>query len=153
MTSKNSTALMIIITGKQTSVMTVAVEIIVVVLVLILCVSGFMWIRKKGSKSTSDIKDRADDGQGDCSPMYDNISGMAMTPTAAQRADRGEQDDSHYTSVHFSGSNNQEVPLYSTTTSQIISKTIRCLRKAPIIKDTPATSCSHPYSRADGIGA
>ena len=46
--------------------------------------------------------------------MNDNISGMAMTPTSVQRADTDNQDDVHYTSIHFSGSNNQEVPLYST---------------------------------------
>ncbi|KAK6300874.1 hypothetical protein J4Q44_G00289720 [Coregonus suidteri] len=103
--------------GKQTSVMTTAVGIIVVVLVLILCLSGFMWFRKKASKSTSDTRDRrdtADDGQGDSSPVYDNISGMAMAPTAAQTADTDYQDDVHYASVHFSHSKNQEVPLYST---------------------------------------
>uniref|UniRef100_A0A4W5LB78 Ig-like domain-containing protein n=1 Tax=Hucho hucho TaxID=62062 RepID=A0A4W5LB78_9TELE len=43
--SKNSMALMIIVAGKQTSVLTAAVGIIVVVLVLILCLSGLMWFR------------------------------------------------------------------------------------------------------------
>ncbi|XP_070303805.1 B-cell receptor CD22-like [Salvelinus sp. IW2-2015] len=43
--SMNSTALMIIVVGKQTSVLTAAVGIIVVVLVLILCLSGLMWFR------------------------------------------------------------------------------------------------------------
>ncbi|XP_055770715.1 sialoadhesin-like [Salvelinus fontinalis] len=43
--SMNSTALMIIVAGKQTSVVTAAVGIIVVVLVLILCLSGLMWFR------------------------------------------------------------------------------------------------------------
>uniref|UniRef100_A0AAZ3RBY2 Ig-like domain-containing protein n=1 Tax=Oncorhynchus tshawytscha TaxID=74940 RepID=A0AAZ3RBY2_ONCTS len=61
--SNNSTALMIIVAGKQTSVLTAAVGIIVVVLVLILCLSGLMWFRKKASKSTSDTRDTADDGQ------------------------------------------------------------------------------------------
>ncbi|XP_031673952.1 B-cell receptor CD22-like isoform X1 [Oncorhynchus kisutch] len=111
--SRNSTALMIIIPGKQT-VLTAAVGIIVVVLVLILCLSGFMWFRKKASNSPSDTRDTADDGQGDTSPVYDNISGMAFTPTAAQTADTDNQDDVHYSSVHFSHSKNQEVPLYST---------------------------------------
>ncbi|KAK6300878.1 hypothetical protein J4Q44_G00289760 [Coregonus suidteri] len=113
-TSKNSIALMIMVAGKQTSVMTAAVGIIVVVLVLILCLSGFTWFRKKSSKSTSDTRDTADDGQRDSSPVYDNISGMAMTPTATQRAATVDQDDVHYASVHFSRSKNQEVPLYST---------------------------------------
>uniref|UniRef100_A0A674A4Y5 B-cell receptor CD22 n=1 Tax=Salmo trutta TaxID=8032 RepID=A0A674A4Y5_SALTR len=43
--SMNSTALMIIVAGKQTSVVTAAVGIIVVVLVVILCLSGLMWFR------------------------------------------------------------------------------------------------------------
>ncbi|XP_064816973.1 B-cell receptor CD22-like [Oncorhynchus masou masou] len=111
--SNNSTALMIIVAGKQTSVLTAAVGIIVVVLVLILCLSGLMWFRKKASKPTN-TRDTADDGQGDSSPVYDNISNMAMTSTAAQTADTDNQDDVHYASVHFSHSKNQEVPLYST---------------------------------------
>ncbi|KAK6300857.1 hypothetical protein J4Q44_G00289550 [Coregonus suidteri] len=115
--SSNSTALMIIVAGKQTSVMTTAVGIIVVVLVLILGLSGLMWFRKKASKSTSDTRDArdtADNRQRDSSPVYDNISGMAMTPTAVQTAAKVDQDDVHYASVHFSRSKNQEVPLYST---------------------------------------
>ncbi|KAK6300916.1 hypothetical protein J4Q44_G00290140 [Coregonus suidteri] len=50
----------------------------------------------------------------DSSPVYDNISGMAMAPTATQTAANVDQDDVHYASVHFSRSKNQEVPLYST---------------------------------------
>ncbi|XP_070296975.1 B-cell receptor CD22-like [Salvelinus sp. IW2-2015] len=112
--SRNSTALMIILPGKQTSVLTAAVGIIVVVLVLILCLSGLMWFRKKSSKSPSDTRDTSENVQGDSSPVYDNISGMVMTPTAAQTAATVDQDDVHYASVHFSRSKNQEVPLYST---------------------------------------
>ncbi|XP_064813953.1 B-cell receptor CD22-like [Oncorhynchus masou masou] len=111
--SNNSTALMIIVAGKQTSVLTAAVGIIVVVLVLILCLSGLMLFRKKASKPTN-TRDTSDDGQGDSSPVYDNISNMAMTSTAAQTESTYNQDDVHYASVHFSGSKNQEVPLYST---------------------------------------
>eukprot|EP00063_Salmo_salar_P063093 XP_014037928.1 PREDICTED: B-cell receptor CD22-like [Salmo salar] len=105
--SMNSTALMIIVAVKQTSVMTAAVGIIVVVLVLILCLSGLMWFRKKVSKSTSDTRHTADDGQGDSSPVYDNVSSVAMSPT-------DNQDDIHYASVHFSHSKKQEVLPYST---------------------------------------
>ncbi|KAM9490033.1 sialic acid-binding Ig-like lectin 6 isoform 1-T1 [Salvelinus alpinus] len=112
--SMNSTVLMIVVAGKQSSVVTAAVGIIVVVLVLILCLSGLMWFRKQASKSTSNTRDTADDGQGDSSPVYDNISGMTMTSTAAQTAATVDQDDVHYASVHFSRSKNQEVPLYST---------------------------------------
>ncbi|XP_070965586.1 sialoadhesin-like [Oncorhynchus clarkii lewisi] len=112
--SRNSTALMIILPGKQTSVQTAAVGIIVVVLVLILCLSGLMWFRKKASKSTSDTRDTSENVQGDSSPVYENVSNMAVTPTAAQTAATVDQDDVHYASVHFSRSKNQEVPLYST---------------------------------------
>ncbi|XP_045564916.1 B-cell receptor CD22-like isoform X2 [Salmo salar] len=102
--SHNSTALMIIVAEKQTSVIAAAVGIIVVVLGVILasCLSGFMWFRKKSSKSTSDTRHTADNGQGDSSPVYDNISGMAMTPTAAQTTATVDQDDVHYASIHFS---------------------------------------------------
>ncbi|XP_031677505.1 B-cell receptor CD22 isoform X9 [Oncorhynchus kisutch] len=112
--SRNSTALMIIIPGKQTSVLTTAVGIIVVVLVLILCFSGLMWFRKKASKSTSDTRDTSENVQGDSSPVYENVSSMSTAPTAAQTESTVDQDDVHYASVHFSRSKNQEVPLYST---------------------------------------
>eukprot|EP00063_Salmo_salar_P074613 XP_014049448.1 PREDICTED: nectin-4-like [Salmo salar] len=112
--SRNSTALMIILPGKQTSVLNAAVGIIVVVLVLILCLSGFMWFRKKSSISTSDTRDISENVQGDSSPVYENVSSMAMTSTAAKTATTVNQDDVHYASVHFSRSKNQEVPLYST---------------------------------------
>nr|XP_029513353.1 B-cell receptor CD22-like [Oncorhynchus nerka] len=112
--SRNSTALMIIIPGKQTSVLTAAVGIIVVVLVLILCLSGLMWFRKKASKSTSDTRDTSENVEGDSSPVYENVSSMSTAPTAAQTESTYDQDDVHYTSVHFSRSKNQEVPLYST---------------------------------------
>uniref|UniRef100_A0A4W5M4A0 Ig-like domain-containing protein n=1 Tax=Hucho hucho TaxID=62062 RepID=A0A4W5M4A0_9TELE len=112
--AQNSTARLIIVAGKKTSVKNASVGIIVVVLVLILCLSGLMWFRKKASKSTSVTRDIAGNGQGTSSPVNDNISGMAMTPTAVQRADTDNQDDVHYASIYFSGSNNQDVSLYST---------------------------------------
>ncbi|XP_071032017.1 LOW QUALITY PROTEIN: uncharacterized protein [Oncorhynchus clarkii lewisi] len=43
------------------------------------------------------------------SPVYDNVSGMAMATTAAQT-----QGDADYANAHLSCSNNQDVPLYST---------------------------------------
>eukprot|EP00063_Salmo_salar_P074610 XP_014049445.1 PREDICTED: B-cell receptor CD22-like [Salmo salar] len=112
--SRNSTALMIILPGKQTSVLNAAVGIIVVVLVLILCISGLMWFRKKSSISSSDTRDTSENVQGDSSPVYENVSSVAMAPTAAQTAATVDQDDVHYASVHFSRFKNQEVPLYST---------------------------------------
>ncbi|XP_045071545.1 uncharacterized protein LOC121577398 [Coregonus clupeaformis] len=100
--------------GEQSSLKEAAVGIIVVVLILILCLSGFMWFRKKASKSTFDTQDRRDtveNGQRDYNPVNDNVSGMAMAPTAAQRPITDDQDDVTHASIQH---RNQEVPLYST---------------------------------------
>uniref|UniRef100_A0A6Q2ZGC6 B-cell receptor CD22 n=1 Tax=Esox lucius TaxID=8010 RepID=A0A6Q2ZGC6_ESOLU len=115
--TKNSTAQMVIVAGKQTSVVSNTVGITVVVLVVILCLSGFIWFRRKTSKSTTDTRDTADNIQTDSSPVYDNVSDMVMTSTAAQTADTDNQDDLHYASIHYSSSREQEVPLYSTVQS------------------------------------
>ncbi|KAJ8001660.1 hypothetical protein DPEC_G00171770 [Dallia pectoralis] len=100
--------------GEQTFVNYVVVGIIVAVVILILCLSGFIWFRKKTSKSTSDRKDKVVIGQRDSRPVYDNISEMVMTSAAAQTTDTDNQDDLHYASVHFSSSRKQEVAMYST---------------------------------------
>uniref|UniRef100_A0AAY5L4R5 Ig-like domain-containing protein n=1 Tax=Esox lucius TaxID=8010 RepID=A0AAY5L4R5_ESOLU len=112
----NSSSVSVDIQLKQ-SLVSGVVGITVVVLVLILCLSGFIWFRKKSSQSTSDegnIRDTQNNGQTDSSPVYDNISDMVMTSTAAQTADTDNQDDLHYASVYYSSSNEQEEPLYST---------------------------------------
>ncbi|KAL1005527.1 hypothetical protein UPYG_G00060240 [Umbra pygmaea] len=114
--SKNSTSMMLTVEGRQTTVMNAFVGVTVFLLVLI-CFFGFMWFRrKKASKSTSDTitRDTADYGQRESSPVYDNISTMAMTSTTAQTANTDNQEDLYYTSIHFSSSKNQEVPLYCT---------------------------------------
>uniref|UniRef100_A0AAY5K6B7 Ig-like domain-containing protein n=1 Tax=Esox lucius TaxID=8010 RepID=A0AAY5K6B7_ESOLU len=110
--SNISTALMIIVAGKK-ALVSVVVGITVVVLVLILCLSGFILFRRHYSTSPSDTTYKTDDGQTDSSPMYENISDMVMTSTAAQTADTVNQDDLHCDSIHYSSSKKQEVPLYS----------------------------------------
>ncbi|XP_045568615.1 B-cell receptor CD22 isoform X2 [Salmo salar] len=124
--SNNSTALMIIIAEKQTSVLTAAVGIIVVVLGVILasCLSGFMWFRKKASKSTFDTRHTADDGQGDSSAVYVNISGMAMTPAAAQTVATfdQEQDEDVQPTVEQAAEEDPSV-LYSTVNKPRTKKT------------------------------
>ncbi|CDQ78786.1 unnamed protein product [Oncorhynchus mykiss] len=90
--SMNSTALMIIVAGKQTSVMTAAVGIIIVVLVLILCLSGFMWFRRStaGSDATTGIQSVHPDPNSDTytalnmktrSPEYDTLANVRDFPT------------------------------------------------------------------------
>ncbi|XP_045067752.1 B-cell receptor CD22-like [Coregonus clupeaformis] len=110
--AQKSTTRLITVSGKQASVKNASVGIIVVVLILILCLSGFMWFRKKASKSTSDTRDTAGNGQVNSSLVHDNISGMAMTPTASQTVATGVQNDVHFASADLSRSKNQEVPLY-----------------------------------------
>ncbi|XP_052373783.1 B-cell receptor CD22-like isoform X3 [Oncorhynchus keta] len=61
--AQKSTSQLIIIAGKETSVKNAAVGITVLVLVLILCLSGLMWFRKKASTSTSVKRDTAGNGQ------------------------------------------------------------------------------------------
>ncbi|XP_045079323.1 uncharacterized protein LOC123491958 [Coregonus clupeaformis] len=99
--------------GEPKSLKNPIVGIIVVVLILIICLLGFMWLRRP-PLSTSDTQDRRDtveNGQRDSNPVYDNVSGMPMAPTAAQRPITDEQDDVTYASIQH---RNQEVPLYST---------------------------------------
>ncbi|XP_064816209.1 B-cell receptor CD22-like [Oncorhynchus masou masou] len=150
--SMNSTALMIIVAGKQTSVVTAAVGIIVVVLVLILCLSGLMWFRKKASKPTN-TRDTSDDGQGDSSPVYDNISNMAMTSTAAQTADTDNQDDVHYASVQFSHSKNQEVPLYSTVQLHQPQKQDQDVQYAAVKFNLPSSASQPAAAQAAEVDA
>ncbi|KAL1005541.1 hypothetical protein UPYG_G00060420 [Umbra pygmaea] len=111
---------MIFRSGKQSPVITAVVGVTVFVLFLI-CLSGLMCFRqrrKTASKSTSsqdrNTRGTADFGQGDSSPVYDNVSSKAMTSTTAKTANTDNQEDLHYASVHFSSSKNQEVPLYCT---------------------------------------
>ncbi|XP_071208946.1 B-cell receptor CD22-like isoform X2 [Salvelinus alpinus] len=94
--SNNSTALKIIVAGKQTSVLTAAVGIIVVVLVLILCLSGLMWFRRStgGSDVTADTESVHPDPNSDPnsdmysplnmntrSPEYDTLTNVRDSPS------------------------------------------------------------------------
>ncbi|XP_055772445.1 B-cell receptor CD22-like [Salvelinus fontinalis] len=96
--SMNSTALMIIVAGKQTSVLTAAVGIIVVVLVLILCLSGLMWFRRctGGSDATADTQSVHPDCNSDTytslnmrttSPDYDTLASVHPDPTSDPNSD------------------------------------------------------------------
>ncbi|XP_070296322.1 cell adhesion molecule CEACAM6-like isoform X3 [Salvelinus sp. IW2-2015] len=96
--SMNSTTLKIIIAGKQTSVLTAAVGIIVVVLVLILCLSGFMWFRRStgGSDATTDTQSVRPDCNSDTytglnmrtmSPDYDTLASVHPDPTSDPNSD------------------------------------------------------------------
>ncbi|XP_029595867.1 B-cell receptor CD22-like [Salmo trutta] len=91
--SMNSTALMIIVAVKQTSVMTAAVGIIVLVLVLILCLSGLMWFRRStgGSDATADTQSVHPDCNSDTytalnmrtmSPDYDTLASVHPDPNS-----------------------------------------------------------------------
>ncbi|XP_064815897.1 sialoadhesin-like isoform X2 [Oncorhynchus masou masou] len=96
--SNNSTALMIIVAGKQTSVVTAAVGIIVVVLVLILCLSGLMLFRRYtgGSDATTDTQSVHPDCNSDTytglnmrtmSPDYDTLASVHPDPNSDANSD------------------------------------------------------------------
>ncbi|XP_070965603.1 B-cell receptor CD22-like [Oncorhynchus clarkii lewisi] len=96
--SMNSTALMIIVAGKQTSVVTAAVGIIVVVPVLILCLSGLMWFRRftGGSDATTDTQSVRPDSNSDTytglnmrtmSPDYDTLASVNPDPNSDPNSD------------------------------------------------------------------
>ncbi|XP_055767679.1 sialoadhesin-like [Salvelinus fontinalis] len=96
--SMNSTALMIIVAGKQTSVLTAAVGIIVVVLVLILCLSGLMWFRRStgGSDASTDTQSVRSDCNSDTytglnmrtmSPDYDTLANVHLDPNTEANSD------------------------------------------------------------------
>ncbi|XP_031676040.1 B-cell receptor CD22-like isoform X1 [Oncorhynchus kisutch] len=96
--SMNSTALMIIVAGKQTSVLTAAVGIIVVVLVLILCLSGLMCFRSftGGSDASTDTQSVRPDCNSDTytglnmrtmSPDYDTLANVHADPNSDPNSD------------------------------------------------------------------
>ncbi|KAK6300879.1 hypothetical protein J4Q44_G00289770 [Coregonus suidteri] len=91
---------------------------------------------------------------GDSSPVYDNISGMAMTPTAAQTAATVDQDDVHYASIHFSRSKNQEVPLYSTVQLPQPQKQDEDVQYAAVKFNRPSAATRvHPDPNSDSYTA
>ncbi|XP_064815904.1 B-cell receptor CD22-like [Oncorhynchus masou masou] len=88
--SKNSIAQMIIVTGKQTSVLTAAVGITVFILVLILFLPCFMWFRRStgGSDVTADTQSVHPDPNSDTytalnmktrSPEYDTLANVRVS--------------------------------------------------------------------------
>uniref|UniRef100_A0AAY5JWK1 Ig-like domain-containing protein n=1 Tax=Esox lucius TaxID=8010 RepID=A0AAY5JWK1_ESOLU len=97
----NSLSVSVDVLWKQTSVLTASVGITVVVLVLILCLSGFICFRKKASKFT------ADDGQ-EGVYVNVNISNKTMAPTAQQTAET--TDDGEEESVYANVSNMAMTP-------------------------------------------
>ncbi|KAJ8001591.1 hypothetical protein DPEC_G00171060 [Dallia pectoralis] len=94
---------------KQSSVLTASVGITVAVLVLIFCLSGFIWFRKKTPKSISDTRDKSDSGQGISNPTYENISSVGKTSEISD-----QQDDSQYASINNDLAKTQDVALYAT---------------------------------------
>ncbi|KAL1005699.1 hypothetical protein UPYG_G00062550 [Umbra pygmaea] len=99
--------------SKKGVAVAVGITLAVLVLVLLLCFAGFMCLRKKASKSTSDSRDPSENKQRDSSPVYDNASGMAMASNRTQTVANNNQAELHYASVQLPRSKNQEVPLYS----------------------------------------
>uniref|UniRef100_A0AAY5KXB5 B-cell receptor CD22 n=1 Tax=Esox lucius TaxID=8010 RepID=A0AAY5KXB5_ESOLU len=111
--NRSSDLICLMFLEKQSLVIPVVVGITVVILVLILCLSGFIWFRKKAPKSVSDTKDKSDNEQGNSNPTYGNISSIGVSSEK-----RDQSDDLHYTSVDIHRAKMQDVPLYSNTQPQ-----------------------------------
>ncbi|KAJ7984052.1 hypothetical protein DPEC_G00367400 [Dallia pectoralis] len=113
--SNNSTDLMITVVGTQSSqkiplVIYASVGITVVVLVLmVLCLSGFIWFRKKTPKTVSDTRINADSGQGISNPTFGNIYSVGETSE-----NNDQQDDLEYINVNFDLAKTQDVSLNAT---------------------------------------
>ncbi|KAM4611960.1 B-cell receptor CD22-like [Polymixia lowei] len=107
----NSTLQSIVVTGTWTSKAVVGT---LAVLLVVLLLPVFLWIRRKrASKPPSEQGGTPDNtGQSASCPLYGNISAMASRP-AGQREPTEQQDDPYYASIHFSHSNDQEVSLCS----------------------------------------
>ncbi|XP_059903342.1 B-cell receptor CD22-like [Gadus macrocephalus] len=106
----NSTILFIEIASSSSQTTAVAVGTIGVLLATILLLV-FLWMRTKRAYRTSGQGGRPDPMEPLPDPVYDNVSALSnRSAPAAQRRPIEDQDDLHYASVHFSRSENQEVP-------------------------------------------
>uniref|UniRef100_A0AAY5KYF4 Ig-like domain-containing protein n=1 Tax=Esox lucius TaxID=8010 RepID=A0AAY5KYF4_ESOLU len=111
--NKTSAVVILVVLRKQSYEMLVVVGITVVILVLILCLSGFICFRKKAPKSLSDTRDKSDNEQGNPNPTICNISSIGVTSEK-----RDQSDDLHNTSVDIHRAKMQDVPLYSNAQPQ-----------------------------------
>ncbi|XP_034150207.1 B-cell receptor CD22-like [Esox lucius] len=111
--NKTSAVVCLMVLKKQSYEMLVVVGITVVILVLILCLSGFICFRKKAPKSVPDTKDKSDNEQGNPNPTNCNISSVGVTSEK-----RDQSDDLHYTGVDIHRAKMQDVPLYSNAQTQ-----------------------------------
>ncbi|KAF4093289.1 hypothetical protein AMELA_G00000540 [Ameiurus melas] len=89
-------------------VMKYAASGVTVVLVL-LFIAVFLWIRRRGSLFSNRSKDY---NKNNSAPVYGNVSAMTSDPTHTASSD--DQDDLQYSSIYFRNSNTQEATLYST---------------------------------------
>ncbi|KAF4093286.1 hypothetical protein AMELA_G00000510, partial [Ameiurus melas] len=81
----------------------------VTVALALLFVVVILWMRKRGTAYSNRSEEYS---KNDSSPVYGNVSAMTSDPT--QAASSEDEDNVQYTSVYFTQTHTQEVPLYST---------------------------------------
>ncbi|KAJ8401747.1 hypothetical protein AAFF_G00377180 [Aldrovandia affinis] len=69
-------------------------------------------MRRRNSTNETECTER--DEEENKSQLYDNISGMAMTHTATQSTDRGNEEVALYSTVQPATNSNQEDIIYAT---------------------------------------
>ncbi|XP_064176074.1 B-cell receptor CD22-like, partial [Anguilla rostrata] len=104
--AQNASALLVTVQGGQSLIVAAAVGVAAILALVFL---GVVCLRRR--KST---KETEGDRQGNKSPIYGNISGMAMSHTGTQDMDRDDGEVPLYASVQPANTRNQERLLPST---------------------------------------
>ncbi|XP_064179074.1 B-cell receptor CD22-like [Anguilla rostrata] len=104
--AQNASALLVTVQGGQSLIAAAAVGVAAILALVFL---GVVCLRRRQSTNETE-----GDRQGNKSPIYGNVSGMAMSHTATQGTDRDDGEVPLYSSVQPANTRNQEQVLYST---------------------------------------
>ncbi|KAJ8332891.1 hypothetical protein SKAU_G00417870 [Synaphobranchus kaupii] len=149
--AQNASALLVAMQGGQSLIAAAAVGIVALVAVVFL---GVVWVRMRKS-SNEKVHTNDGDTEGNKSPIYGNVSGMAMTHTETLAADTGNADVPVYSSVPPTNTRDQEELLYSTVQEPLTqceddvlytSVKFRCSSAAPRSKGQRAEDLCVIYS-------
>ncbi|KAG5855781.1 hypothetical protein ANANG_G00000240 [Anguilla anguilla] len=107
--AQNASALLVTVQGGRSLIAAAAVGVAAILALVFL---GVVCVRRR--KSTNETGHTEGDGEGNKSPIYGNVSGMAMSYTGTQGTDRDDGEVPLYSSVQPTNICNQEQVLYST---------------------------------------
>ncbi|KAL1005693.1 hypothetical protein UPYG_G00062470 [Umbra pygmaea] len=131
---RRSNSIVLMALCKQCSVIPMVIGITLVLVVLILCISGFLWFRKKNTKSIPDTVDEADSGKGN------SFSSISVNTTTTETPVTDNLEDIHYASFQFSSSKKQEEPVYSNFQLPQLQKEEEDVQYAPLRLNCPGDS-------------